>query len=454
MMAIHQRFLILKKIKTKFQESQIKAMDLVRKLNIKKTELIEIVHALSGNDKTDLQLKIVYVRDNNTWKFLIGTCKPYAGKDEESCIEYNNYAFVCKIISQDSYSDFIQKLYDDGYETGKNFPRIKLEENANWNQEYLIPSNRTPNKLPARQLSASIEKDVRFQESQLIGFNQDFHPSAQKIIESFIGLEIFYGDQDARKGNLVVEVADYRGRIEINNGILRMQANTNDFCIVGQSALHGQIKLNGNNKLNINQTDTEDLELWMLKNDGEIIDFRSASKHTNRKKRSETTENYLSIIRRGESQHTELKPYITIDKENKSKIDELKRSVCALSNHEGGQIFIGVNDDLDIIGVCDQRFYKDYPGPQEEGTTQYINNIRKLLRESLHHNQCFEIETLSVATKSVIIILVQQADSINFIVSDKQAYIRRGSSNARMSPEEIQLKANNTYSTRKAGNFL
>lgn len=429
-------------------------MDLIRNLNIRKSELIQTVYDLAGDEKTKLQLKIVYVRSNGTWKFLIGTCKPCAAKAEEACAQYNNYAFFCKNIAQDSYASFLQKVYDDGYEIGEEFPKIKFEEKTNWNQEKIIPSHQTANKFPARQFSAQIEKDVHFQETKLIGFNQDFYPSARKYIETFIDLEIFHGDQDARKGNMLIEVADYRGRIEINQGILKIHAKTDNFCIVGQSALHKQIKLEGNSTYPLGQIDMEDLELWMLKKDGEVIDFRSASEHTNRKDKFETADNYMSIIHRGESEHTEFKPYITINKNDKSKIDELEKTVCALSNHEGGQIFIGVNDNLDVIGFYDKTFRRDYPGAPEETALLYINDIRKFLRESLRHNQCFEIENVSISTKPIIIILVQKINSINFTVRDGQAYIRKGASNAKMSPEEIQLRTRDTDSMRRSGTFF
>jgi hypothetical protein len=418
-------------------------MDLVRNLNIRKGELIKTVCSLAGNEKVTLHMRLVYIRDNNEWKYLIGTCKSGDKKTKDTTIEYNDFAFISRTIALASYADFLQDIYDEGYEVAKGFPKLQFEENANWSQEDIIPSHQTAANFPARQLVARIEKNSYFREGKLVGYNQDFYPSARKYIETFIGLDTFHGDQDARKGSFLVDVTDRRGRIDISdNGVLKAYGQE-DFCIVGHSAKHEQIKLQGDDVLDLHQADIEDLELWMLKSDGEIIDFRSASERPDRKVERETTDTYLSIIRRGESQHTEFKPYITISKESEPKSDELREAVCALSNHEGGRIFIGVSDNLDIVGIYDKRFYKDYGGTQDIQAAQYISDLKSFLRESLYDNQCFEVEAVSIATKPVIIIEVQKAYAVNYLLHNCQAYIRKGASNAKMSPEELGFKHSN-----------
>lgn len=426
-------------------------MDLVRNLNIRKEELIKTIRALAGNKKAELRIEIVYVFNNNEWQFLIGTCKPSSKSNQDTEVVYNNYAFISQSIAKTSYADFLQKVYEEGYEIATGFPKIEFEENTNWSQEDIVPSHQTTNNFPARQFSARIEKNPHFQETKLIGYNQDFHPSARKYIEDFIGLETFHGTQDARKGSFLVEVTDYRGRIEISDdGNLQIYGQK-DFCIVGHSAEHEKIKLRSDDTLPLHQTDLEDLELWMLKSDGEIIDFRSASERPNRKVKDETPDTYLSIIQRGESQHTEFKPYITVGKENAPKSDELRESVCALSNHEGGRIFIGVGNNLDILGLYDKRFCKDYGGTQDKQAAQYIEDLKTFLQESLYDNQCYEIELVSIATKSVIIINVQKIQGINYLLHNKQSYIRKGASNAKMLPEEVQFKLSQESNFKREG---
>ena len=101
----------------------------------------------------------------------------------------------------------------------------------------------------------------------------------------------------------------------------------------------------------------------------------------------------LSLIRHGENYQVEYKEART--DLPKSLFD----SVCAFSNREGGDIFLGITDDGKICGVPEKAAPDMY---NETGTSVVIIRTRKgnQLFESVRNNLCCREVTYSAAAES------------------------------------------------------
>lgn len=70
------------------------------------------------------------------------------------------------------------------------------------------------------------------------------------------------------------------------------------------------------------------------------------------------TEEFLDYLKEGESENLEFKSRVS---------DDIGEEICALSNLDGGHIFVGVSDNGDIQG-CNVKTSK-------EAISQHLNNI-------------------------------------------------------------------------------
>ena len=112
--------------------------------------------------------------------------------------------------------------------------------------------------------------------------------------------------------------------------------------------------------------------------------------------------------------------------------------MCALSNHQGGKLFIGVDDETRIIGI-NEGCQKYYQGESDtENAEAYQKAVVKRLQESLNKNQCFDAYLIEHNKLFVLVVDVHKANGLNYLLATKEAYIRRGASSPKMTPTEMQ----------------
>lgn len=107
--------------------------------------------------------------------------------------------------------------------------------------------------------------------------------------------------------------------------------------------------------------------------------------------------NLLKIIENGEGITTEFK-------EAKKKLpDNLFESICSMLNRNGGHIFLGVEDNGDIIGV-----YKDYIKDMKKDFVSQCNNPEKLF-PTAH----LDIKEYAIGEKHILYIYVYESSDVH-----------------------------------------
>lgn len=149
------------------------------------------------------------------------------------------------------------------------------------------------------------------------------------------------------------------------------------------------------------------------------------------------------VIAGGESERCEFKPYIVLTDRDKSL--EIEKTVCAFSNARGGHLFIGIDNEGEVVGLA--RELSRTGTSIEKAAEEYAGAIRKRLRENLSSNQCFAAEAMQLHGRTIIVIAVQPSTDTNYLLHSDQAYIRRGATSKKMSPPEIaaQLAAKQNH---------
>ena len=91
-----------------------------------------------------------------------------------------------------------------------------------------------------------------------------------------------------------------------------------------------------------------------------------------------TNDEILSIIRQGETEHIEFKSSLRWDyreeKVNKVLEDVIMKSIAAFANAKGGTLIIGVNDELEIIGL-----EHDFKTLKKQDADYFELHLRKLI---------------------------------------------------------------------------
>ena len=125
----------------------------------------------------------------------------------------------------------------------------------------------------------------------------------------------------------------------------------------------------------------------------------------------------LSKIESGEGQHLEFKTSF-------AEQDEAIKSLCAFTHAEGGSVFLGVNDDGNVVGVTVGR----------NTIENFTNKLRSNTQPSLNPT----IEQFDVEGKTIVVINTGKASEDTLYHAFNTAYIRVGKTNQVLSPADIK----------------
>lgn len=127
----------------------------------------------------------------------------------------------------------------------------------------------------------------------------------------------------------------------------------------------------------------------------------------------------LSKIESGEGQHLEFKTSF-------AEQDEATKSLCAFTHAEGGSVFLGVNDDGNVVGVTVGR--------------NTIENLTNRLRSNTQPSLNPTIEQFDVEGKTIVVISIGKAIEDTLYHAFNAAYIRVGKTNQVLSPADIKKR--------------
>ncbi len=409
------------------------------------SELIERIAQFTNLDH-DISgvFRGAYTKSNNEWSLLLGfitlddsTTQP---KVEPCQYRYPEYQFICQPISGLTMTELMSSLDENADVPVRGIPSFGAREQLpNWT-ESLIPSHVYDGQFPKRRFSARVCSGVCCHDSKLVAHGMPFHTSAFEWVTEFLGIGEFHGSIDARKGELWIDIPDQRGRLVVSDQDVCFHSNVNDaLSVVGAIDDESVALTNPLEKYVFELEKAIDVELWLVAQTNEILDYCSSTEWRYRygAESNETNlEKLLDMISAGESEHCEFKKYIDLVKTD-TKAVELEKTVCAFSNHQGGKLFIGVDDETVIIGI-NEKCQKSYQCRPNEAAEQYLQDLEKRLRETLVKNQCFNCFLIEQNKQIVLVVEIQKANGLNYLLSTNDAYIRRGASSPKMTPTDIQ----------------
>lgn len=398
-------------------------------------------------------LRCVLTFRNNDWSFLMGSLTfvgDISTEQPTECLQkYPNYQFICQIVEKVDLEKLLDDLDNRGVLSLSKISDSRVQDleleavGHNWT-EAIVPSHAHSGGVPVRRFSARITGDTHCADTKLIAHNLPFRSSSFEYLQEFLGLDEFYGSFDGRKGEFCIEVPDKRGRLLLSEEGARFSDDgTASLSLVGTINDQQVSLLDRNSACSFKLENMTDVELWLVTEKDEVVDFCSSSEWEYRFKISNDKndkEKLLQMISSGESEHCEFKPYIDLSSRKGRKAWEIDVAVCALSNHEGGVVFVGVADDATVTGInlgCE----RDYKSRIADSSEAYRRDVEQRLRESLVKNQCFDTRIVEFDEGVVLVIEVRTTSALNSLRGRNDAFIRRGASSPRMTPNDIEHRA-------------
>lgn len=422
-------------------------MSLTETNNLREPELSKrIAQFFSLEDDISVVFRGVYTKRNSKWSMLRGviTVNDSTTQSETKPCQYlyPEYQFICQPIRGLTLAELMSSIDENAYVPIAGIPSFgKCESPPNWT-ESLIPSHSHDGQYPKRRFSARICADVHCHDSKLVAHGMPFYLSAFERVAEFLGLDKFHGSSDGRKGELNIDIPDRRGRLIMSEQDVCFHSNVTDALSVVGAIDDEPVALTSTlEKHDFDLDKAIDVELWLVTQANEIIDYCSSTERQHRygtESNNTDVEKLLCIISAGESEHCEFKAYIDLVTKKNAKAWDIDKTVCALSNHQGGKLFIGVDDETRIIGI-NEGCQRHYQGKSDtENAESYLKAVVKRLQESLNKNQCFDAYLIEHNKLFVLVVDVYKANGLNYLLVKKEAYIRRGASSPKMTPTEMQ----------------
>ena len=384
-------------------------------------------------------------KEKNSWKNVF-TKITLSNEDDDFSekLEYDDFILNKISITVDDFLKMLDDLVRRGELKIKNCPETKATGNfeTGYNLRYLSSNdNWIKNKWPANQYIFRMDSEVRGNPSSnpLVSTQYPHFPNAESAIKYYNELDLGYN-----LGSIFLFLPNYQLKIDelsIGSEYLDLKLIINDLKheeLIGKiyCEKEGLIKTDDfsidENPKRIHLSFIPDfMSIYVLKNDGEILDFRrinlSWPSSPSKDVIIDLKENdILTMIKQGENQHIEFKKEL----DNKHK-DEFIESAVAFANGKGGAIIIGVDDKSNIIGF--------YPDKIEE---HIINIIRSRCDPFIEP----ELQSVEIDDKPIIVVRINEGTNKPYTLRDKGVYVRSGSTDriaSRIELDEFYEKENN-----------
>jgi schlafen family protein len=135
-------------------------------------------------------------------------------------------------------------------------------------------------------------------------------------------------------------------------------------------------------------------------------------------RREPSSEDILETIHQGEREDVEFKETIT-------NSDDIVKTIAAMANTRGGVLFIGVNDDGQVV-------------PLKEDLAVIEDRIRNWVRDWCEQSVPLTVASEKVLDQNILMVLVEQSSNRPCWIRGKGAYIRYGASNRHATRAEVE----------------
>lgn len=278
-------------------------------------------------------LKVIYTRQpSGPWTFYCGLCTLDQHTGSEHGEVYRH---------QTSVKTLLDGLLGTGLDIAADLPHLRLATSPPAWTEELVPTYSTRASTPLRRFAVEATMGAVFPDSELVDFKLPYRGSASRYARDFFGLKPS-DSIEGRRGQFAIEIPDKRGSIRCAGGLISIREPREPLRLIGTINGTTPIDFRNDGTADYDDKSLRTVELWLVTEQNEVVDFASTAhwehKYQTPPREEELEQNLLEMIRKGESETREFKPYVSLES---GKSSEIEKTVCAFSNQRGGILFIG-----------------------------------------------------------------------------------------------------------------
>jgi hypothetical protein len=259
-------------------------------------------------------------------------------------------------------------------------------------------------------------------------------------------VQVHVGDNDSRFGRFLFFVPDFTARLDQITFAERFLQVKSTFSAsdlsVSVLATDGRTTFRKTKPLQKTQrfklmANPNSLRIFITNEQGEIVDsFAEQEAWTTRERIIFAGARYpneaMELIRRGESDTVEFKPYVRLD--DVKKAAELVKAVISFANTRGGTIFVGVTDDAEILGVEAHMPHDSKKAASFEA--DFFTAVRNLLKQKLNRIPAIDTRSERIGDKTLFVLQVAEGTAKPYTnIQTRETFVRRGASDMRPDPD-------------------
>lgn len=300
---------------------------------------------------------------------------------------------------------------------------------------------------------------------RLLRTGAPYYPDPYEANKDWLGLRTHHGSSDSNNGKVVLLLPETRGFIED----FRWETDTLELQVAGTAASSENLQVigalwsaagikqlaspvtGGRALLNI-PSNAQRLELFVLGDSGHVyehhqeqVDFGTENCRFlgARLQLSEIVSQVKVAVAKGEGVDVEFKSWVDIEGELKgnSKLKQVLQTVAAFANTSGGTVFIGVDDNSDVVGINIELAKSTNKAPDEGNARSYIGALRTRVNDSLRGPVAVTTALADLDGKWVAMLNVASSQTLVSIGTECIFYARKGATNAKIPPDEWRAKA-------------
>lgn len=151
-------------------------------------------------------------------------------------------------------------------------------------------------------------------------------------------------------------------------------------------------------------------------------------------------------LRQGEGAQIEFKEFVDLPKpkepvKDTAKLKQVLRTIAAFSNAEGGTVFIGVSNDMRVVGIAEGLRRWAQAEVSKEIVDRYAGALRAHLRDEMHLPVNLDVSVFQHQKEFVVLIEVPPSNTLVSVKGDHTLYRRLGASNRSVPPGEWPPRA-------------
>ena len=361
-------------------------------------------------------------------------------KEPDEKIEYKDIVLVKKVIELEDFIIILEKLLCEELLMFDEYScRIHI---TNLNKSH-YPSNDFFD-WPGELFAFESERPNISQYQPLVKYSNPLFKDAYHAIDKWIDLHPFHGNSDARLGAVLIFLPEYRARINnirYQDGKLFVKA---DFNIPRFDNVRCKALITTSNGEEIQESvdfKNEEVNLfissppvnthiYLVTAEDRTLDFYEETpfRHSGKVRfisKGEIAEvsDIQALIMGGENEFVEFKEKV---KEEKTKKDLVKTAI-AFANTKGGKIFIGVNDNAEIVGIDNEQ--------KKNSRSKVKEKYDNILRDNAKKAFKFSTEFYKVSHKTILIIHVGEGEFKPYATRDNDTFIRVGATDRKPDPD-------------------